>query len=115
VTCVVDTESGEMLQSMFPMIQSNDPQKIGSCISYGKRYNIGQIFNIITDRDDDGNEASKPEKAVFTEERFEKLVQYALDNPKKDIKGMVEKVLNEETVSKVLREKLVLFITPKNG
>jgi hypothetical protein len=44
------------------MIESNDPQKLGSCISYAKRYNLAQIFNIITDRDDDANAASTPTK-----------------------------------------------------
>lgn len=46
------------------MIESNDPQKLGSCISYAKRYNLAQIFNIITDRDDDANAASTPAKTT---------------------------------------------------
>lgn len=64
VTTLLDTESTDETQetrcidSKFPLIDSNDPQKLGSCITYAKRYNLGQIFNIITDRDDDGNEAS---------------------------------------------------------
>ena len=66
-------------------------------------------------KDVDATNEHKEEKKVFTEERFEKLKQYAIDNPEKDIKAMVEKVLKEETVSKELKEKLVLFITPKNG
>lgn len=63
ITMVVDadSESSEMVESRFPLIESNDPQKLGSCITYAKRYNLGQIFNIITDRDDDGNEASGKE------------------------------------------------------
>jgi hypothetical protein len=66
-TVVADIESGETVTSSFPMVESNDPQKLGSCISYAKRYNLAQIFNIITDRDDDGNSASAnitPTKAV---------------------------------------------------
>jgi hypothetical protein len=58
VTSVVDTESGEKEESRFPLIETNDPQKYGSCITYAKRYNLGQLFNIITDEDDDGNHAS---------------------------------------------------------
>lgn len=67
VTTLLDTESTDETQetrcidSKFPLIDSNDPQKLGSCITYAKRYNLGQIFNIITDRDDDGNEASGKE------------------------------------------------------
>lgn len=66
VTNLIDTEKEtDCIQSRFPLIDSNDPQKLGSCITYAKRYNLSQIFNIITDRDDDGNEASgKEEKKV---------------------------------------------------
>ena len=63
-TVVADVDSWETITSSFPMIESNDPQKLGSCISYAKRYNLAQIFNIITDRDDDANAASVPPKAV---------------------------------------------------
>jgi len=59
VTVVADVDTAEIVTSSFPMIESNDPQKLGSCISYAKRYNLGQLFNIITDRDDDGNTASE--------------------------------------------------------
>lgn len=70
VTVVADVETEETVMSSFPLIESNDPQKIWSCISYAKRYNLWQLFNIITDRDDDWNIAS--DKKV--EEKKEKLV-----------------------------------------
>lgn len=69
VTELIDTEeTGFNIQSRFPLIDSNDPQKLGSCITYAKRYNLSQIFNIITDRDDDGNGASWVEDEVAEEE-----------------------------------------------
>jgi len=55
ITVVVDVETGETLESTFPIQAGLEPQKVGSTISYAKRYNIGQLFNIITDEDDDGN------------------------------------------------------------
>lgn len=55
ITVVADVETGEMLESSFPIQAGLDPQKVGSTISYAKRYNLGQLFNIITDEDDDGN------------------------------------------------------------
>ena len=55
VTSVIDIESGELVSSAFPLQEGIDPQKIGSAITYARRYNIGQIFNIITDEDDDAN------------------------------------------------------------
>jgi len=68
VTEVVDIEDDSAVQSSFPLIDSNDPQKLGSCITYAKRYNLWQLFNIVTDRDDDGNEASEVEKKEIKKE-----------------------------------------------
>lgn len=48
----------EEITSKFPIGDISNPQKIGSCLTYGRRYNLGQIFNIVTDDDDDGNKAS---------------------------------------------------------
>jgi hypothetical protein len=56
-TRVVDIETSEILDSHFPM-NAIDPQKIGSEISYGKRYNLIALFNICADEDDDGNACS---------------------------------------------------------
>jgi hypothetical protein len=69
-TVVADIESWEIIESGFPMIDSNDPQKLWSCISYAKRYNLGQLFNIITDRDDDWNSASGKQEEKKEEVKF---------------------------------------------
>lgn len=57
-TVLVDTEDDSKVESEFNIL-NNDPQKAGSEITYGKRYNLGQLLNIQTDTDDDGNLASK--------------------------------------------------------
>ena len=63
VTKVFDTENNAGVGSSFPLPEDLTPQKLGSAITYAKRYNLSQIFNIITDTDDDGNKASaKPAK-----------------------------------------------------
>lgn len=41
----------------FPFNQS-DPQKIGSALTYAKRYLLTTVFNVIAEEDDDGNAAS---------------------------------------------------------
>lgn len=58
VTRVVDIETAETLDSHFPM-NATDPQKVGSEITYGKRYNLVALFNICADEDDDANSCSK--------------------------------------------------------
>lgn len=53
-------ESGEFLESeplkMKP--SKNDPQGIGSCITYARRYQISAFLSLNTGEDDDGNAAS---------------------------------------------------------
>ncbi len=62
VTIVQDTESDGAISSSFPVQENLEPQKVGSTISYAKRYNLGQLFNIITDEDDDANSTAKVSK-----------------------------------------------------
>lgn len=57
ITVVTDWKDGT-IESKFPVGDISNPQKIGSAITYAKRYNLGQIFNIVTDDDDDWNKAS---------------------------------------------------------
>lgn len=65
----------EEIKSVFPIIDFSNPQKIGSAITYAKRYNLWQIFNIVTDDDDDWNKASEKskQKFVFWVEQLEKF------------------------------------------
>ena len=69
-TVLLDTEDDTSIQSEFNIL-NNDPQKAWSEITYGKRYNLGQLLNIQTDTDDDGNLASKAwnTKSHYPEEK----------------------------------------------
>ena len=59
ITNVVDVETGEGITSAFKLPEITDIQKLGAAVTYAKRYNLGQLFNIVTDEDDDGNTAPK--------------------------------------------------------
>lgn len=52
--------SGEYIETdvlkMKP--QKNDPQQLGSCITYAKRYQLAAILGISSEIDDDGNRAT---------------------------------------------------------
>lgn len=57
-TVVIHAESGEFIESTFAMPPvKRDPQAVGSCISYMRRYALTSILKLNVD-DDDGNEAS---------------------------------------------------------
>ena len=57
-TYIEDTGSNEEIHSFLPLPQNVKPQDIGSAITYYKRYNLGMLFNLLFDEDDDGNRAS---------------------------------------------------------
>jgi hypothetical protein len=55
-------ESGEWIESepitMRPV--KNDPQGIGSCSTYARRYSLSAMLSLNTGEDDDGNGATQP-------------------------------------------------------
>ncbi len=62
MTKLVDTKSGQWQASfMVVPLPKNDPQGMGSAITYARRYALCAMLGIITE-DDDGNAASLPTK-----------------------------------------------------
>lgn len=52
-------ESGEWMEDSYSMTPAkNDPQGVGSAITYQRRYALGAILGLNIDEDDDGNAAS---------------------------------------------------------
>lgn len=64
VTTLAHTESGEIIESEFPIF-GNKPQEIGSSMSYARRYNILALLDIPTE-DDDGNTANEAPRTKHT-------------------------------------------------
>lgn len=55
--------SGQWMESTLPMHPTkNDPQGVGSAITYGRRYGLCSMLGIVADEDDDGNGASIPQQ-----------------------------------------------------
>ena len=84
-------KSGEWIGSHFMMKPvKNDPQGIGSCLTYMRRYALAAILGLNIDEDDDGNQASgNNDKAEAKSElpwlnkntdAFAKVQAYLLDN-----------------------------------
>lgn len=58
-TILMHTESGEWISGCYSMHPvKNDPQSIGSAITYARRYALGAILGLNIDKDDDGNQGS---------------------------------------------------------
>lgn len=76
VTQLHDIDTGEVIESTLDLPQSNDPQKIGSAITYYRRYTLKALLNL-QEEDDDGNKGAgnKTDKQEdvrpwLTEEQF---------------------------------------------
>ncbi|QDK01479.1 ssDNA binding protein [Microbacterium phage LeeroyJenkins] len=50
--------SGEFQTAEFPIVDTN-PQKVGSAITYYRRYGLASLTGVVADVDDDGNTASQ--------------------------------------------------------
>ena len=70
---IIDVDSGERLESVLRLPDLQDAQKIGSCITYYRRYTLLSLCAMQSE-DDDANKASEPQKHEF-----------AWDNPKETL------------------------------
>jgi hypothetical protein len=62
-TTVLHADSAEWIASDFPIPAGLKAQEIGSALTYGRRYNVCALLDIVAEDDDDGNAASGPQKA----------------------------------------------------
>ena len=76
LTQIIDVDTGEKIESSLELPQSQDPQKIGSAITYYRRYTLKALLNLQEEDDDanraSGNKVDKPEdtRPWLTEDQF---------------------------------------------
>ncbi len=56
---LIDVDTNETIESELELVQYDDPQKLGSCITYYRRYTLQSLLGLQAE-DDDGNKASAP-------------------------------------------------------
>jgi hypothetical protein len=79
VSAIVDEGGETLISSELPLPDIKDPQKLGSCITYYRRYTLKSLL-AIAEKDDDGQAASKPEPKelpilVFDSKNWKKAVE----------------------------------------
>lgn len=87
-TILMHTDSGQYIQGAYAMNPvKNDPQGIGSAITYARRYALGAILGLNIDEDDDGNKANfgngslkAPEKQKVEKEIDYKAAKLKIDS-----------------------------------
>jgi hypothetical protein len=80
ITQIIDAESGEKVESEMTLPIINDPQKLGSAITYFRRYTIQSLLSLQAE-DDDGNKAAKqvkkqsqPQKKKLDDNQFHQSI-----------------------------------------
>jgi hypothetical protein len=76
-TRIVDIDSGEIAESCMKLPEIQDPQKIGSAVTYYRRYTLQSLLSLQA-VDDDANlssEAVKSQKQGLSQERFLKALE----------------------------------------
>lgn len=72
-TLIIDIESGQSVVSSMRLPEIQDPQKIGSAVTYYRRYTLQSLLSLQAE-DDDANSASatvKNTKPTIEQSRFE--------------------------------------------
>jgi hypothetical protein len=75
-TIIIHAESGEQMESSIDLPTLNNPQQMGSAITYYRRYTLQSLLSLQAE-DDDANTASKapaPAVKTITNENFAKGV-----------------------------------------
>ena len=71
MTRIFDITDGSFIESEMTLPNIQDPQKLGSAITYFRRYTLQSLLGLQAE-DDDGNHASKPEpkQKPFLNDRY---------------------------------------------
>lgn len=107
VTTLHNVDKDDALTSFFPIEASEDPQKIGKAITYGKRYNLSALLNIQTEDDNDGNQPVKKETKRFNEPEFKNFMKAIEDWKKVTLQDIKKKY----SINKEMQAKVEDFIT----
>lgn len=97
ITTQLTHESGEWINGSLALpVSKADAQGVGSAITYARRYAIGCLTGVVTEDDDDGNQAVQAKPAQrFAQQKA--TVAKAFQEIRQDIKQIVEEPFNPET------------------
>ena len=71
---LIHVDSGQFFKSTNDMkAKANDPQALGSAITYNRRYTLVSMLRLNVDGDDDGNKASTPPAKATPPQRSSEL------------------------------------------
>lgn len=93
LTTIVYHVSGQSERSTIPLILAkNDPQGVGSAVTYMRRYGYAAALQIVIDEDDDGNRASyqKPAQTASTAATRPGTQGHATDKQRAEVQRLLK-------------------------
>lgn len=117
LTTMLLHESGEWISSVSstPVKDQTDPQKLGSAITYARRYALGAILSLNIDEDDDGQKAATPKRQAAKPqlkpmtEAWTKAVKYLVDG------GLISAIEGKYALDKVNKDLLMDTVNKKRN
>lgn len=103
-TIIADIESGDSLNISTPLPEMSDPQKMGSAITYFRRYALQSLL-LLEAEDDDGNGASQTQNSVSRTSFPTKNIQTTTNDENPPVEAYDEaeamaRIMDGEVVSK---------------
>jgi hypothetical protein len=110
LTTLLMHDSGEYLQATYTMRPvKDDPQGLGSCITYQRRYALCSILGLNIAEDDDANAASAPKEDDGRPWLTEQALNAALKRLQAGEKDVYGKTISAFKMKKQYREQLDKF------
>ena len=109
-TIITDVTDGTQVESSLALPNLQDPQKLGSAITYYRRYTAQSLLGLQA-QDDDGNIASKQVKI----ERKPSLTIEQFDKAKKATEVQMQTVIDKFRMSTEQRETLTKLVNLKKA
>ena len=103
ITQIIDAESGDSITSELELPTGLNPQQLGSCLTYYRRYLLAGLLSLEID-DDDANLASQ--KPAFTQANFEKANQ---------ANATIEQIKTKYTITQEVQEAYEQYVLDNFG
>jgi len=99
ITMLQDLCSQESVESWLDLPQESNPQKVGSCVTYYRRFTLQSLL-ALSALDDDGEKASVKPPLLIKSEAFNKAIDYLKTG------GTIERIKQDYTLNEIVEREL---------
>lgn len=104
-TIIIDSVSGEKIESFITLPTNLSPQQLGSAITYYRRYTLASLLSLEIDDDDAQSTNNTPKtetKPQLTASQFEAMINTINDGNAETVKKALDKYIISEQYMKAI-------------